>query len=67
MMAVELEDDAETSRTIRVHTELIRRGFLVARRPGTSVLRIDPPLTIEHQDIEDFVAALEDVLTGGAT
>jgi acetylornithine aminotransferase len=67
MMAVELEDDAETSRTIRVHTELIRRGFLVARRPGTSVLRIDPPLTIEHQDIEDFVAALEDVLAGGAT
>ncbi len=62
MVAIELKDDAETSFTIWVHQELVRRGFIVARRPGTSVLRLDPSLTIDCEDIEGFLATLELVL-----
>lgn len=62
MAAVELVDDAEVSRTIRVHRELVRRGFLVGRRPGIPVFRIDPPLTIEFRDLESFLTAFEAAL-----
>jgi acetylornithine/N-succinyldiaminopimelate aminotransferase len=62
MIALEFQDDVETSFTIRVYRELVRRGFVVGRRLGVSVLRIDPSLTIERQDIEDFLKTLDDVL-----
>jgi acetylornithine/N-succinyldiaminopimelate aminotransferase len=65
MVAVELEDDAPNTLTIRTHRELVRRGFIVGRRPGVRVLRIDPSLTIERADVEAFVAALEAVLAEG--
>lgn len=64
MLAIEFMDDEENSFTARVHHELIRRGFMVGRRPGVGVLRIDPSLTIERGDIEAFLAALDDVLDG---
>jgi len=41
----------------------VRRGFILGRRPGVSVLRIDPSLTIEREDIERFLVTLEDVLS----
>ncbi|UCF77758.1 MAG: aspartate aminotransferase family protein [Candidatus Eiseniibacteriota bacterium] len=62
MVGLELVDDAEHSFTIRTHRELIRRGFVVGRRPGVNVLRLDPSLTVERGDIEAFLVALEDVL-----
>jgi 4-aminobutyrate aminotransferase-like enzyme len=62
MLAVELFDDAEVSRTRRVHGALIERGYLVGRRPGVPVLRIDPALTIEEEDLRGFLRALESVL-----
>ncbi len=62
MVALELMDDAETSFTIRTQRELVRRGFVLARRPGVSVLRLDPGLTVDRKDIEDFLKALEEVL-----
>jgi acetylornithine aminotransferase len=65
MVALELRDDADTSFTGRLHRELIERGFLVGRRAGVSVLRIDPSLTIEHADIQAFLATLEELLAAG--
>jgi acetylornithine aminotransferase len=65
MVAVELNDDEDASLTTRVHRELVRRGFILARRPGLNVLRLDPALTIERADIEGFLEALEAVLTIG--
>jgi acetylornithine aminotransferase len=62
MIALELRDDAETSFTGRLHRELIERGFLVGRRAGVSVLRIDPSLTVERADIEAFLATLDELL-----
>ncbi|MFH1682046.1 MAG: aminotransferase class III-fold pyridoxal phosphate-dependent enzyme, partial [Candidatus Eisenbacteria bacterium] len=62
MIGLEMDDDPESSLTIRTHRELVQRGFLVGRRPGVNVLRLDPPLTIERADCESFLAALGDVL-----
>ena len=64
MIALELKDDPGASLAVRTHRELLQRGFIVARRPGLSVLRIDPPLTIERADIQSFLEALEGVLGG---
>ena len=64
MVALELEDDKDTTFTIRLQRELARRGYLVARRPGLSVIRIDPPLTLECADLERFLQTLEELLTG---
>jgi 4-aminobutyrate aminotransferase-like enzyme len=63
MMALEMKDDAEGSLAIHTQRELAHRGFVLARRPGLNVLRIDPPLTIGREDIERFLETLEDVLT----
>jgi acetylornithine aminotransferase len=62
MVAVELERDAETSSTARVHKELVSRGYLVGRRPGINVLRIDPSLTIQREELAGFIVAFESVL-----
>ena len=63
MAAIVLNDDPQASLTVRVHRELVHRGFVVGRRPGVSVLRLDPSLTIASEDIERFLKTLEDVLT----
>ncbi len=62
MMAIELEDPAPSAFTVWAHRELVRRGFLLGRRVNTSVLRLDPALTIEEEDIARFLIVLEDVL-----
>ena len=62
MVAVELKDDPETSFTIRTRRELVRRGYIVGRRPGVNVLRLDPSLTVSREDIEAFLETLEAVL-----
>ncbi|MFZ5828142.1 MAG: aspartate aminotransferase family protein [Bacillota bacterium] len=60
MVAVELHDDAYT---IWAHRELVRRGFVVGRRSGAGVLRLDPSLTIERQDVERFLATFAEILS----
>jgi acetylornithine aminotransferase len=67
MVAIELEDQPGFAFTIRTHRELVRRGFVLGRRPGTSVLRLDPPLTIGPEDLQAFLSALEQVLQEGAS
>jgi acetylornithine aminotransferase len=62
MAAVELEDDAGAPFTQQTQRELLRRGFVVAQRPGLNVLRLDPALTIEQEDIAGFLAAFDDLL-----
>lgn len=66
MMVAELEDPASAAghpRAVRVHRELLERGFVVGRRPDTDVLRLDPPLTLERADADRFLATLDDVLS----
>lgn len=63
MIAIELYDESDNRRTIHAHRELIRRGFVVGRRPGVNVLRLDPGLTIDSKDITHFLSTLEAVLS----
>ena len=64
MIALAL-NDPDGSFTTRTHQELVRRGYIVGRRPGVNVLRIDPSLTIDQDDIVGFLETLEAVLTDG--
>ena len=62
MAAVELHDNDATEYTIRVHRRTFERGFLIGRRAGFSVLRLDPSLTIDPADIARFLSEFEEVL-----
>lgn len=62
MFAIEFADDSTCSFTGRIHRGLFEQGFLVGRRPGQPVLRLDPALTIEREDIEGFVRRLDELL-----
>lgn len=62
MAAVDLKDISGAPATARIHEALVDRGYLVGRRPGVNVLRLDPSLTIEREDVESFLAALDDVV-----
>lgn len=66
MGAIELLDNPGTPLTVRVHRELVRRGCVVGRRPGVPVLRLDPSLTVDLEDIDGFMSALEAVLVDAA-
>jgi acetylornithine/N-succinyldiaminopimelate aminotransferase len=63
MVGLELKDDPEASFTIRTHRDLARRGYVLGLRPGVNVLRLDPSLTIDQNDIESFLETFEAVLT----
>lgn len=65
MIAVEFDDDPETGFTIAAHRELARRGYLVGRRAGFPVFRLDPPLTVEESDLGAFLDVFEEVVTEG--
>jgi acetylornithine aminotransferase len=58
MIALEFTRDAEL-----VQKELVRRGFIVAKRSGHEVLRIDPALTVKEKDIDDFMFSLSEIIT----
>lgn len=58
MIAMEFTRDAEL-----VQKELIRRGFIVAKRSGLEVLRIDPALTVKEKDIDAFLYSLNEIIT----
>jgi acetylornithine aminotransferase len=62
LVAIELEDGPEETLTRKALAGMLDRGFVLARRSGFAILRADPPLTIEAEDIEAFLAALEEVL-----
>jgi len=58
MVAIEFTGDAGL-----VQKELIKRGFIVAKRSGHEVLRIDPALTIKEKDIDNFLYSLNEIIT----
>ncbi|MDZ4165485.1 MAG: aspartate aminotransferase family protein [Smithellaceae bacterium] len=66
MIALEIKDDPEATCTIEIHRELVRRGYVLGRRPGVNVLRLDPGLTIDERDIAGFLETFEALLTDAA-
>jgi acetylornithine aminotransferase len=65
LIAVDLADERDApAYAAGVHREMARRGFIFACRPGTNTVRIDPPLTIEPEQVDRFLDAFENVLRG---
>lgn len=62
MMVVELRDDDQLTFTAKVHRALAEQGFLVGRRAGVPVLRLDPPLTVPEDDLAKFLQVLAELL-----
>jgi acetylornithine aminotransferase len=57
MMVVELKSYAGF-----VRDELLKRGFILVKRSSSEVLRMDPALTIEEQDIDSFIENFKDII-----
>lgn len=60
MAAIELEDGSQG--TLEVWRKLIDQGFVLSKRPGLSVLRLDPALTIEPDDLKRFLDTFAQIL-----
>ncbi len=56
MIAVEFN---EISSAAHAREKLLENGFIVAQRPEGGVLRIDPSLTIEEEDVKEFIKVFE--------
>jgi 4-aminobutyrate aminotransferase-like enzyme len=63
MVALEMDDDANTTLTTDVHRALVDQGYVPGKRPGLNLLRLDPALTIDPGDIEGFLSALGNLMT----
>jgi len=57
MMIIEFNTSAQ-----EIYEELIKKGFIVAKRGNSEVLRIDPALTIEKEHIDSFLNTLSEIL-----
>lgn len=62
MIALDINDNSTKLLTRRIQIGLFNRGFIVAQRPGTNTLRIDPPLTIPEEEINNFISSLVMIL-----
>lgn len=60
MIALDL--DASPEEAARLHRALLEAGYLVGLRPGTSTLRLDPPLCLEAAHADAFLAAFRSIL-----
>ena len=57
MLAIELEKHAE-----EIRNELFRRGFILVKRKGAEVLRMDPALTIPEHYLDLFLETFEQII-----
>lgn len=68
-IGIELVEDRQTkapatSQTAKIKYLLRQRGILISGDgPGRNVLKVKPPLVVKKKDMDDFVDALDDVLS----
>jgi len=62
MIAMDINEDATESMAKKIQLALFIRGFIIARRPGTNTLRLDPPLNIPEEEINNFINSLVMIL-----
>jgi len=66
-MLLVLEFDPQLSPSSEtVFQALFEKGFLVAHIPARHLIRFDPSLTMKKEDIDDFVACLDNILSNAA-
>jgi len=63
MIALEFHDRMSDGMVQELARQCIREGFILAKRPGFNVLRIDPPLIIQKQDLDPFLDTLDRLLS----
>jgi acetylornithine aminotransferase len=59
MLAIEVDDTEPFRRTEALYRGLLERGVIVALRPKSSVLRLDPALTIPESDLDFFLEEIQ--------
>ncbi|MDH3799642.1 MAG: aminotransferase class III-fold pyridoxal phosphate-dependent enzyme, partial [Desulfobacterales bacterium] len=62
MFAIEFKDTLEDELLSDLYVQCIKRGFILAKRPGLNVFRLDPPLIIQKEDIDHFLVAFDQLL-----
>jgi len=62
MFAIEFENTLADELLSDLYVQCIKRGFILAKRPGLNVFRLDPPLIIQKEDIDHFLAAFDQLL-----
>lgn len=63
MMAVEFSEQIGHDKVISIYEQLLKKGFIVAKRPKLKVFRIDPPLIIGKETIDGFIHAFDAVIS----
>ena len=63
MIAVEFEKNGNLSYAEKINLELLKRKIILVRKPGSEVIRIDPCLTIEKQEIDYFLNSMEEIIS----
>jgi len=64
LLALELHPHESLSATGAYHA-LLEKGFLVGHYPAGNMLRFDPALTVEKEDIERLLECMDDILAAG--
>ncbi|SMP53923.1 aspartate aminotransferase family protein [Anoxynatronum buryatiense] len=64
MFAIEFEKNENFSYADIINAELHKKNIILVKRPGVEVFRLDPALTISHEDIEYFIKSIEAIISG---
>jgi acetylornithine aminotransferase len=62
MFAIEFEETLADEVLSDLYVQCIKRGFILAKRPGLNVFRLDPPLIIQKEDINHFLKTFDELL-----
>lgn len=62
LLGIELQSDCRPS-AMDLHRQFLARGFLLNVLPAGNLLRLDPALTIEEEQLTAFLASLDELLS----
>ena len=63
MIAMEFSDKINHDTVVLIYEKLLKKGFIIAKRPKLKIFRIDPPLIIEKKLMDNFVQAMDKILS----
>ncbi len=61
--AVEFSEKIDHNSVVKIYEQLLKKEFIIAKRPKLKVFRIDQPLIIEKRIIDDFMQTMETILS----
>lgn len=61
MIAIELNENSNNI-AFNIFNKLLEKGFIIAKRPGLNIFRLDPPLIISENEINSFLNEFEQIL-----